>query len=282
METDKRPLETGSGEKPHVTREDIKTGLRKLGLKRGHNVGVHSSLRSFGYVEGGADTVIDALLETVGPEGTVVMPTYSNNKEKLELTEEDKKLGITGKARRLPYDPEKTSCWTGKIPDIFWRRKEAVRGTNPQFSQAAIGKRAKELSQGIIVSSISWDRLLEADGYMLLLGVTLACCSAMHLAERIVFYPPNYVPNLPQSPEPPKTLKELMEKYDREGIRVSASYPGKLCYPCFAEMEEPCKKHGIMKMTKIGDATVRLLRLKELIELFVQYLRSEPETFYHT
>jgi aminoglycoside 3-N-acetyltransferase len=42
-----------------VTQEEIKQGLRKLGLRRGDVVGVHSSLSSFGYVEGGADAVIE-------------------------------------------------------------------------------------------------------------------------------------------------------------------------------------------------------------------------------
>jgi aminoglycoside 3-N-acetyltransferase len=46
-----------------VTKEDIKKGLIKLGLKKGDIIGVHSSLSQFGYVIGGADAVIDALLE---------------------------------------------------------------------------------------------------------------------------------------------------------------------------------------------------------------------------
>lgn len=47
--------------KPWVRKEDIKAGLMRLGLKKGDTVGVHSSLSSFGHVDGGADTVIDAL-----------------------------------------------------------------------------------------------------------------------------------------------------------------------------------------------------------------------------
>ena len=56
-----------------VTQQNITDGLRALGLHRGHAVLAHSSLSSFGYVEGGADAVIDALLETVGQEGTVYL-----------------------------------------------------------------------------------------------------------------------------------------------------------------------------------------------------------------
>lgn len=258
----KMDLKTRVREKPQVTKEDIKKGLRELGLTRGDNVGVHSSLSSSGYVEDGADTVINTLLETVGPEGTVVFPTYSNNKVEVEKTQEDIKLGVTFKYKPLPYNPKEDSCWTGKIPDIFWRRKEAIRGPNPTHSLAAIGARADELSQG-------WDKLLEADGYMLLLGVTLTCCSSMHLAERNIQLPQHILEKIIPPPE-------LSEKYRKENIGFGFGP-----YPDFAKMEKPCREQGIMKTTKIGDAPVKFLRLKELIDLYAEYLRNKPDLFYH-
>lgn len=106
-----------SKEVKSITKEDIKKGLRALGLKRGDIVGVHSSLRSFGYVEGGADAVIDALLEVVGKEGTIAMPTHSSNLEKIELSPEEKTAGISWLYKILPYDPEETPCTTGIIPE---------------------------------------------------------------------------------------------------------------------------------------------------------------------
>ena len=51
--------------------------LRNLGIKEGDVVITHSSLKSMGNVEGGADTVIDALIEAVGSEGTVLFPALS-------------------------------------------------------------------------------------------------------------------------------------------------------------------------------------------------------------
>jgi len=73
-------IEKGKKPEVRVSKEDIKASLRELRLKEGDMVGVHSSLSSFGYVEGGVDAVFDALLEVVGEEGTVVMPTYSANR----------------------------------------------------------------------------------------------------------------------------------------------------------------------------------------------------------
>ena len=61
-----------------LTRSDIVDGLRALGLAAGDRVVVHSSLKAFGRVEGGPNTVIDALEEVITPAGTLVMPTFSS------------------------------------------------------------------------------------------------------------------------------------------------------------------------------------------------------------
>ena len=60
-----------------VIKEEIVKALKEAGLKEGMNVIVHTSLGSLGYVSGGAKTVIDALIETVGDKGTIMMPTQS-------------------------------------------------------------------------------------------------------------------------------------------------------------------------------------------------------------
>lgn len=51
-------------------------------------------------------------------------------------------------------------------------------------------------------------------------------------------------------------------------------------YPNFNKMHGPCIEHGIMKMIKIGEANVRLLKLKELIDLYAEYLSKNPDMFY--
>ena len=249
-------------QKPRVTREDVKKGLRELGLGQGHIVGVHSSLSSLGYVEGGAETVIDALLEVVGQAGSVVMPTYSTNRRRLPKTQEEVDLGMTWKYKVLPYDPQETPCWTGAIPEAFRQRPQALRGSNPAHSLSAVGPQARELVQG-------WHRLLELDGYILLLGVGLGCCSSMHLAERDVQLPEHILKRITPPPE-------LRERCQREGIEFGFGP-----YPDFSLMEEPCLKHGIMKVAKVGEATLKLLRLRDLIGLYAEHLRTDPDCFYH-
>ena len=60
-----------------VTPDDMKTALKDLGVRKGQAIMVHTSLSSLGYVCGGAQSVIEALLESVGDEGTIMMPTQS-------------------------------------------------------------------------------------------------------------------------------------------------------------------------------------------------------------
>jgi len=246
-----------------VSKEDIKKGLEKLGLKRGDIVGVHSSLRSFGYVEDGADAVIDALLEVVGEEGTVVMPTHSTNLLEVERTSEEIAMGVAWLYKILPYDPKETPCTTGIIAEIFRKRKGALRSSHPSHSLAAIGPKAAELIEG-------WHKVLEQDGYILLVGVGLTVCTAMHLAEKRVQFPKHILDKI----TPPR---EFVEKYPEDRWEWDFGP-----YPDFSKMEEPCKEHGVMKTIRIGEATVKLLKLRELIDLYAKYLRRDPDLFYGT
>ena len=113
-----------------VTREEIVEGLRKLGVKPGNGLVVHSSLRSFGQVNGGAETVIEALMDVVTAEGTILMPSFNHDEPFRE--------GGPG-----IHDPETTPTSNGAIPDRFWRRADVYRSLNPTHPFAAWGQEAQ-------------------------------------------------------------------------------------------------------------------------------------------
>ena len=253
-----------------VSKEDIKTGLKELGLKNGHVVGVHSSLSKFGRVEGGANAVIDALLVTVGEEGTIVMPTHSANLVEVKRTPEEIAIGVLWIYKIQPYDPEETPCTTGTIPETFRKRRGVTRSLDPVHSLAAIGLKAEEIiDAGRIGVLEGWQKLLELNGYILLMGVGLEVCTAMHLAEKRVRFPKYLMEKL----TPPKWF---VEKYPSNGWESDFGP-----YPDFAKLEEPCIKRGIMKTVKVGEAIVKLVRLRELIDLYTEYLTNNPDLFYH-
>ena len=64
-------------ERAILTREDLINGFKECGVKEGQNIMVHTSLKKLGFVVGGAETVIRALIDIVGEEGTIMMPTQT-------------------------------------------------------------------------------------------------------------------------------------------------------------------------------------------------------------
>src|SRR4051794_18533469 len=62
-----------------ATRESLRADLEGLGLPAATTVMVHSSLSALGFVCGGAHTVVQSLLEVIGPDGTLMMPTHSGD-----------------------------------------------------------------------------------------------------------------------------------------------------------------------------------------------------------
>ena len=108
-----------------MTKQELVEELKKIGLKEGMEIEVHSSLGSLGYVEGGAETVIEALMECVTDRGSIFMPSLCFGPE-LVLTQEDKDMGITVKIKILPEDEPRTAM--GVIADTFRQRSDVVTG----------------------------------------------------------------------------------------------------------------------------------------------------------
>ena len=156
-----------------VIKDGIKIKLRELGLNPGDNIIVHSSLSSFGYVEGGADTVIDALTELLTADGTILMPSFNHG-------------GIYDSGEI--FDIKTTPTVSGIIADTFWRRPGALRSMNPTHPFAAWGKNAvRYTANHHLVDSFGEDSpigLLWRDGgYCLLLGVGYGANTFHHFVE---------------------------------------------------------------------------------------------------
>lgn len=157
-----------------LTRGDIEQGLRRLGLSAGRCVEVHSSLSRFGFVQGGADTVIDALMHVIGPEGTIVMSAYTVSKI-MDLTDEDRANGLTCKVQVYP-DGSDLPSGMGVIADTFRRRADVVTGSGT-LRVAAWGRDADRYAES------AYSLVYENHGTALLLGVDINRMSSMHLAE---------------------------------------------------------------------------------------------------
>jgi len=160
-----------------VTSEEIKSKLQSFGFGNGSKIMVHSSLSSFGKVEGGAETVIKALIELVGSEGTILMPSFNHG-----APFSPSGAGI--------YDPKKTPCINGRIPDTFWRMEGVYRSLNPTHPFSAYGRDAERYTKNhhltLTMGEDSPLGLIALEGgYQLNLGTKHHATTAKHVAETI-------------------------------------------------------------------------------------------------
>ncbi len=176
-----------------VTFQDIRQAIHTLGLSD-HALCVHSSLRSFGVVEGGASTVIHALLA----EGcTVLVPTFSFDAFAIPppASMRPERNGFNYAITRGPspgmkhvYSPDALDIDKnmGAIPAAVLALPEHVRGNHPLCSFTAIGPLAKELVSGQEPLHVyaPLEALTEAGGWLLLMGVGLDSMTFLHLAEQ--------------------------------------------------------------------------------------------------
>jgi aminoglycoside 3-N-acetyltransferase len=158
-----------------VTHDDITAGLRALGLRHGDGLMLHSSLKSFGLVQGGPRTIILALMEVLSPEGTLLMPSFNHGAPF--------QAGGPGY-----YAPLETPTRNGIIPDTFWRTPGVLRSLDPTHAFCAWGRHAERYvafhHRTLTMGPGSPLGLLCADdGYALLAGVDYRPNTFHHVVE---------------------------------------------------------------------------------------------------
>lgn len=244
----------------NVDKHQIRAGLHELGVVSGDLLLVHSSLRSFGYVEGGADTVIDALLEAVGDSGTVLVPTLT--------------FSILKSWPHL-FSVGKTPSSTGRITETLRQRKEAVRSGHPVSSAAAIGSQAAYLTAEHRDTPCGPDspyyRLYECGGKVVFFGASLGSNSVFHCAEEIAC--PAYLGFA--------TIKDAIVE-DRDGRRHTVTARR---YDCFdrgirrhlGNMEPIFLEHGLLQRAMIGESRTHLISARENVNVSCEVLTENPD-----
>ena len=242
------------------TRESLARDLRAIGIDEGDVVFFHSSLRSLGWVEGGAGAVVDAFLETVGPEGLVVVPT-------LTFT------FAHGDLARFAFDPEETPSRVGKITDTLWRRPNAFRSAHPTHSIAGIGRRAEELVQGHDRTSTfgkdgPYRRYVDWGAKIMFLGVEMRCNTTLHAIEDWLDLP--YLQVEEAKAKGPNGKPRIVKVYkspmgDRDFYR-----PG-------AKVQRLLEKSGMIREGKVGKAKTWWLPAQEMVRAVVEGIYERPD-----
>lgn len=237
-----------------VPTADLALHLAALGVRQGGVLLVHTSFRAVRPVEGGPAGLLSALRAAVGPDGTLVMPSWPG--------EDD-----------APFDPVRspTSADLGVVAEVFWKLPGAVRSDHP-FAFAALGPQAAAiLADGLPLPPHRREspagRVHGCDGQVLLLGVGHDADTSLHLAEVIA--------GVPYGVRKHCTVV-------RGGAPVRIEYrENDHCCARFALADEWLRAAGRQAEGPVGHAHARLIRARDVVDVAVAHLARDPLVFLH-
>ena len=240
-----------------ATRSRLAGAASQLGVRRGGIVLVHSSLSALGFVPGGAETVVAAMLDAVGPSGTVVMPTHT-----WEWMDQGERT----------FDVRATPSCVGIITEQFRKLPHAIRSLHPTHSVAAIGPMAAELmadhqkAASPCGEGTPYMRILE-QGQVLLLGVGLQYNTVFHTIEAMT--------------QAPYLLSDVADQFtilDEDGsstfvsirrhrLQVRRNFPG---------VEDLLVRSETLVKGMVGRSVLRLINGRRFLDCMLPAIRSDP------
>ncbi|RYE87068.1 MAG: aminoglycoside 3-N-acetyltransferase [Hyphomicrobiales bacterium] len=261
---------------PPATRSSLRVDLNDLGFAAGDAVFVHAALRKIGPVVGGADMVIAALRDAVGPSGTVLGYADWQGMDDV-LSDATLFADPAIRAEMPPFDP-KTSRATrsnGAFPELLRTTPGALRSASPGASCVAIGGRAEwfvadhALDYGYGPDS-PFGELVAAGGKVLMLGAPLDTMTLLHHAEHLADIPDKRVIRY----EAPilaggETVWRWFEEFDTSDP-VVASLPDDY----FALLVESFLDTGRGTRGTVGLAPSVLVPAAEIVPFAVDWLES--------
>lgn len=224
----------------------------QLGLRPGAIVMVHSSLRRIGWTDGGPVTVIEALLEVLGPHGTLVMPAESPQ--------------LAEPGTRHVFDPRTTPTTMGAIPEAFRSYPGTHRSNHPLGSVCANGSRAQEITAEHALElyegrGTPFEKAYQLDAWTLLLGVGFNRCTSLHYAESLV---PNRRTMISRFPIVENGVRVWVEKLSM-GTDNGTHFP--IVGQRFVDQ-------GRVRSRKVGSADALLFSTRALVDFAEGYFRE--------
>lgn len=227
-----------------VTKQELIQQIHEMGILPTDTVLIHTSLRSIGDVENGADGIIDAFLECL-PDGLFLVPTHT--------------WATVNQPPHL-YDVKAEIPCIGTLPKVAAFRTDGIRSLHPTHSMWGCGKNAAQFLQGEELLRTPadpkgvWGRLAEVNAKILLIGVGLDKNTFIHSVEEMANIPDRL-----------KTEPYDITIVDAEGNRQTHPYHRHFCTRSrdvsqqYVNFEKPLLYHGAMTFGKLGNAEVRIV-----------------------
>jgi aminoglycoside 3-N-acetyltransferase len=247
-----------------AVRSSLLADLVRLGVTPGSVIIVHASVRSMGPVTGGVNVIVQALLDAIGPDGTLLayvdFEPFYEEADTVEVPVFDKRIAHAARDHGVLHETLRT--WPG-----------AVRSDHPDAGVVAIGRLAEWITAdppfryGYGAGS-PLDKALQAGVQVLLLGAPLDTITLLHYAEDQARIPDKRIRQyrrLMPGPAGPEWVD--FEEFET-AEPVSARFPE----DCFERIGRAYLNTGRGRVGKVGAATATLLDGRDLVQFGIGWL----------
>ncbi|MCC5894214.1 MAG: AAC(3) family N-acetyltransferase [Alkalibacterium sp.] len=235
--------------------------LKALGINKRGTLLVHSSYKSIGEVEGGPDTVLDALSEYMA-DGNLILPTHT-----WKYIDKDNPL----------FDVQHSPSNVGILTEKFRHREGVVRSEHPTHSVAALGNQADLFVEGDYLHDTPcardsvWGTIVDQHAQVLMIGVDLTRCTFIHGIEEWVDIP-NRMTDTHEELYSILRTGETVEVPSRRHCGLSWSHH-------FWKVDDILQEEGAMTKGVFGDAETRVVDTVKTTELLTELLTQHPDLF---
>ena len=257
-----------------ITQKDLTEALKKLGVAPGETLLVHSALTEIGHIENGVKTVISALRDVVGEDGTVLAPAFTS-----PYIYFDGRVNKSIKYR--PYDTRADGflrdkgIYTGILPRKMLEESDSSRSGHSTHEWVAIGSKAKEITDGHgfldppTGEASPLKKALDADGSVVFLGCGINANTFIHYIETAANA---------------KYLHNAVISYIDENDKICSAIikqhlPGhRSFYQRFdGDFYKEALRRGLhIYEQKLGMATLYRIKLRELYNIGIDMFKEDP------
>lgn len=251
-----------------VKTADVTNAVKELGVVNGDIVLVHSSFKSLGPVDGGAETVIRGFQDALGEEGTLVFPTFTQ-----------KNFGEAYKTWHIDKPSD-----TGYLTEYFRTRPGSVRSDQATHAVSAAGKNAVYLTQTHghthkrfgsmgdtpFSADSPWQKMYDMGGKIVMLGVGGRYTTYRHFAEYIYI---NECLEKLEGHEEYQAMKDRLSSFGRAGV-----WPHVYNIWVVGQMEEM----GLVQKSRCGEAELLCYNVRDFVDFVLKCLRERvPEVYWY-
>lgn len=235
-----------------ITKETLKQDIKNMNLQSSDAIMIHSSMKSIGQVDGGAEAVIDAFMEYFR-DGMVMMPTHTWAQMSTEYN---------------IFDPENEPACVGILPNLFMKRQGVVRSLHPTHSMAVYGKDADKYIENEencttpCTPGGCWDRLRDINTKILLIGVNHIKNTYIHSVEEVYNVPERLT-------EKPVDFKIKMPDGDLKDVSVHRHYNPYTAHisESYDKLTQAFYETDAAKQVRFGEADCILCDAKRLFDV---------------